>query len=176
MDTRPAIMEIRADEGHAASEQRKIVQGFSFLSRRDLSDFVPKGRQDSARGFNPWKRVHAKTRPEGAEDIRDRRIVWTISAYRKRRFYRPLRGGHRFNRHLGLKPQAQSFSPFGTRDRSELESNTPSLHHSITPSLHHSARQESSTSTRTRTITNRPVRLTEPPYALDSCRTWATRR
>ena len=162
VDTRPAIMETRADEGHAASEQRKIVQGFSFLSRWDLSDFVPKGRQDSARGFNLWKRVHAKTRPEGAEDIRDRGLVWTISAYRKRRFYRPLRGGHRFNRHLGLKPQAQSFSPFGTQDRGELESNIPLLQYS--------APQESRTSTKW------PVRLTEPPYALDSCRTWATRR
>ena len=133
VDTRPAIVESRADEGHAASEQRKVVQGFSSLSRRDLSDFVPKGLKDSARGFNPWRRVHAKTRPEGAEDIRDRRVVWTISAYRKRRFYRPLRGAHRFNRHLGLKPQAESFSPFGTQDHGELESNIPLLHYSTTP-------------------------------------------
>jgi hypothetical protein len=133
VDTHLAIIESRADEGHAASEQRKIVQGFSSLSRRDLSDVVPKGRQDSARGFNPWRRVHAKTRPEGAEDIRDRRVVWTISVYRKRRFYRTLRDGHRFNRHLGSKPQAESFSPFGTQDRGELESNTPILQYSITP-------------------------------------------
>jgi len=121
------IIESRADEGHAASQQRKIVHGFSSLSRSDLSDLVPKGLQDSARGFNPWKRVHAETRPEGAEGIRDRSVVWTISAYRKRRFYRPLRGGHRFNRHLGLKPQAQSFSPFGTQNRGDLQSNTPFL-------------------------------------------------
>jgi hypothetical protein len=163
VDTHLAIIESRADEGDAASEQRKIVQGFSSLSRRDLSDVVPKGRQDSARGFNPWRRVHAKTRSEGAEDIRDRRVVWTISVYRKRRFYRTLRGGHRFNRHLGLKPQAESFSPFRTQDRGELESNTPILHYSAPQEL------------RTRTSTKWPVRLTEP-HALDSCRTWATRR
>ena len=131
-------------------EQQNIGQVFSPLSRRDLSDFVPKGLEDSARGFNPWKHVRPKTRPEVAEDIRDRRFVWSKSAQPRHRCYRPLWGGPFFNWHLGLKPQAESFSPFGTQDLRELRSNTPVLHHS--------APQES----RTKTSTKEPVRLTEP--------------
>ena len=117
-----------------SKEHQNIAQAFSPLSLRDLSDFVPKGLQDSARAesFRPWKRVHAKTRPEGAEDIRDRRFVSSTSAHLGHRFYRPLRGGPFLNRHLGLKPQAESFSPFGTQDLRELDfeplySNTPLL-------------------------------------------------
>jgi hypothetical protein len=114
-----------ADEGPAPREQEGIAQEFSPLSRRDWSDFVPKGLQDSARAesFRPWKHAQAKTRPEGAADIRDRRFVWS-SAHLRHRFYRPLRGGPFFNRHPGLKPQAESFSPFGTQD---LRSDHPSI-------------------------------------------------
>ena len=148
MNTRSAMMANRVDEGPTAKEQKNKVQGLSRLSRRDLSDFVPKGLQDSARGFNPWKHVHAKPRPEGADDIRDRRFVWSTSAHLRHRFYHPLRGGPFFNRHLGLKPQAESFSPFGTQDLCELQSNSPVLHHS--------ALQDSRTRTKGR------VRLTEP--------------
>ena len=54
-------------------------------------------------------------RPEGAEDGNsDLPFVWSVSAYVKHRFYRPFRVGSFFNRHLGLKPQAESLSPFGT--------------------------------------------------------------
>jgi hypothetical protein len=140
-----------ADGNPAPKEQQNIAQGFSPLSRWDLSNFVPKGLKDSARGFNPWEHVHPKTRPEGAKDIRDRRFVWSTSAQPRHRFYRPLQGGPFFNRHLGLKPQAEPFSPFGTEDLRELQSNTPVLQHS--------ALQDSRTRTTTRT--KGPMRLTE---------------
>ena len=184
VNARSAMIANRADDGSAAKEHKNIVQGFSRLSRRDLSDFVPKGLQDSARGFNPWKHVHAKTRPEGAEDIRDRRFVWSTSAHLRHRFYRPLRGGPFFNRHLGLKPQAESFSPFGTQDFRELQSNIPELHHSAPqysrtacptkPKLYSAGRssrprkrgtlhnQDAGEVGRTSTRTKWPVRLTEP--------------
>ena len=100
MNARFAMMANGVDEGPAAKEQKNKAQGLSRLSRRDLSDFVPKGLEDSARAesFRPWKHVH-----------------------------RPLRGEPFFNRHLGLKPQAESFSPFGTQDHRELQPNNPTL-------------------------------------------------
>jgi adenosylcobinamide-phosphate synthase len=82
---------------------------------RDVSDFVPKGLQDSARGFNPWEYVHAATRPEGAEDICNPRFVRSISTHLEHRFYRPLWGGAFLNLYQGLKPLAESCSPFGTK-------------------------------------------------------------
>ena len=83
------------------------------LSRSELSDFVPKGLQDPARCFNPWKQVITTTRPEGAEDICERRSVWSTSVHLRHRFCRPFRAGVFLNQHLGLKPQAESFCPFG---------------------------------------------------------------
>jgi hypothetical protein len=35
-------------------------------------------------------------------------------------FYRPFRAGRFMNRHLGLKPQAESYSPFGTKSDTSL--------------------------------------------------------
>ena len=124
------VIGTQGDGNPAPKEQQNIAEGFSPLSWWDLSDFVPKGLKDAARGFNPWKHVHPKTRPEGAEDIRDRRFVWSKSAQPRHRCYRPLWGGPFFNWHLGLKPQAESFSPFGTEDLREVQSNTPVLQHS----------------------------------------------
>ena len=54
------------------------------------------------------------TRPERAEDICGPRFIWSTSVHLKHRFYRPFRAGAYFNRYLGLKPQAESSSPFGT--------------------------------------------------------------
>jgi hypothetical protein len=82
------------------------------LSRSELSDFVPKGLQDSARGFNPWKPVNLAPRPEGAEAIYKRRSVWSTSLHLRQRFCRPFRAGGFLNQHLGLKPQAESSCPF----------------------------------------------------------------
>jgi adenosylcobinamide-phosphate synthase len=81
----------------------------------DVSDFVPKGLQDSARGFNPWEHAHRATRPEGAEDILSRRLVWSISIPLRHRFYRPFRAVHFLVDNQGLKPLAESLSPFGTK-------------------------------------------------------------
>jgi adenosylcobinamide-phosphate synthase len=83
--------------------------------KRDLSDFVPKGLQDSASGFNAWEYVHAATRPEGAEDICNPRFVWSISTHLGHRFYRPLWGGAVLILYQGLKPLAESCSPLGTK-------------------------------------------------------------
>jgi hypothetical protein len=52
------------------------------------------------------------SRPEGAEEIYDRRSIWSPPTHQ---FYRPFRAGRFMNRHLGLKPQAESCSPFGTK-------------------------------------------------------------
>ena len=68
------------------------------------------------------------TRPERAEDICDPRFVWSTSVDLRHRLYRPFsffvpsarklrrtgRAGAYFNRYLGLKPQAETSSPFGT--------------------------------------------------------------
>jgi hypothetical protein len=39
------------------------------MERNTTYAVAPKGLKDSARGFNPWKRVNIATSPEGAEDI-----------------------------------------------------------------------------------------------------------
>ena len=55
-------------------------------------------------------------RPERAEDICCPRFVWSTSSLLRYRLYRPSRAGAYFNRYLGLKPQAESSSPFGTNE------------------------------------------------------------
>jgi len=52
------------------------------------------------------------TRPEGAKDIRSllRRSTHGLATT----LYRPFGAGHFFSGNLGLKPQAESFRPFGT--------------------------------------------------------------
>jgi hypothetical protein len=83
------------------------------MERNTTYAVAPKGLKDSARGFNPWKRVNIATSPEGAEDICEKRSVWSTSVQFRYRFYRPFRAGAFLNQHLGLKPQAKSFCPFG---------------------------------------------------------------
>jgi hypothetical protein len=60
------------------------------------------------------------SRPEGAEEIFDRRSIWSTPSRPMHRFYRPYRAGRFMNRHLGLKPQAESCSPFGTKTDTSL--------------------------------------------------------
>jgi len=87
------------------------------LAKSEVSDFVLKGLQGSARAesFRPWTCAQTTARPEGAEDIFNRRIRLAKTAYPSHRLYRALWGGALFYRHLGLKPQAESSSPFGTK-------------------------------------------------------------
>jgi hypothetical protein len=119
------------NKGGRASARAATMMKF----RASNSRLVPKGLQDSARGFNPWKQVNTATRPEGAEAICERRSVWSTSLHLRHRFYRPfstsnpavagcnsnkpvmndclVRAGFFLNQHLGLKPQAESSCPFG---------------------------------------------------------------
>jgi len=69
--------------------------------------FVPKGLQDSARGFNPGN-AQETTRPEWAAGSFDQRLVWLASYIPETPLLQPLRGGAVFYRHLGLEPQAES--------------------------------------------------------------------
>src|ERR1700751_4583847 len=87
------------------------------LAKRELSDFVPKGLQGSARAesFWPWTCAQTTASPERAEHIFNRRVRLAKTAYPSHRLYCPLWGGAFFYRHLGLKPQAESSSPFGTK-------------------------------------------------------------
>ena len=66
-------------------------------------------------GFQRQEDVHGTSRPEGAEDICDQRSIWSVPVRLTRQFYRPFGAGHCINRCLGLKPQAESYSPFGTK-------------------------------------------------------------
>jgi hypothetical protein len=79
----------------------------SILQTGITGVFVPKGRQDSARGFNPGN-AQKTTRPEGAADSFDQRLVWLVSYIPEAPVLPPLWGGAFFYRHLGLKPQAES--------------------------------------------------------------------
>jgi hypothetical protein len=80
--------------------------------------FVPKGLQDSAWGFNPRNMSTQRPRPEGAEDICDRRFIWSTPPHPNAPVLPPLRGGRFINLYLGLKPQGASCSPFGTKSYS----------------------------------------------------------
>jgi hypothetical protein len=115
-----------ADGTPAPTAQPRTAQGFS-PEHRSLTGrehrLVPKGLTDSGRGFNPWEDIHTTARSEGAKEVRDRWIEWSTSAYLKQRFCRPLRGGAFYDQHHGLKPLAESFSPFGTK-RSSILSTT----------------------------------------------------
>jgi hypothetical protein len=77
----------------------------------------PEGTIGLSPGFQPREYVHTMSRPEGAEDVYDRRSIWSTPPRPMHRFYRPFRAGRFMNRHLGLKPQAESCSPFGTQKR-----------------------------------------------------------
>jgi hypothetical protein len=69
---------------------------------------IPKGLQDSARGFNPWNAsTHAP--PEWAEE----RLHKRSDAMSRGNYVPPLQGGTLFLRHQGLKPLAESYHPFG---------------------------------------------------------------
>ena len=101
---------ITGSPGRTIAEPPRV----SLSPRKGLDlTLAPKGLKDSARGFNPWKRVNRAIRPEGAEDICERTSVWLASLHFRRRFYRPFRASFFLNQHLALKPQAQSFCPFG---------------------------------------------------------------
>jgi len=77
---------------------------------RDSWNFVPKGLQDSAWGFNPRKtsawRPALKGRQTNRPGFHAAPGRYTIT-------YRPFRAGGLLYRYLGLKPQAESYYPFG---------------------------------------------------------------
>ena len=62
-------------------------------------------------GFNPRCNVKEKPRPEGAADELLLNSYSDDSA--RMDLFRPFRAGRYFGMHLGLKPQAESFNPFG---------------------------------------------------------------
>ena len=52
---------------------------------------------------------------EGAEVVCDRRSIWSTPAHPAHQFYRPFGAGRSIAWHQGLKPLAESCSPFGTK-------------------------------------------------------------
>jgi hypothetical protein len=64
----------------------------SILQTSVTEVFVPKGLQDSARGFNPGN-AQETTRPEGAADSFDQHLVWLASYIPEAPLLPPLRGG-----------------------------------------------------------------------------------
>jgi hypothetical protein len=63
----------------------------------------------------------------------------------------PLGRARFLNRYLGLKPQAESFCPFGIPNLAVARCNSDLAQYSNTPALHHSAWPDSRTRTTTRT-------------------------
>ena len=74
--------------------------------------FVPKGRQDSARGFNPGNQSKKGPAPTGRKNDRDQGV--SSNEILEVFLFRPFRAGRDFDVLLGLKPQAESYRPFGT--------------------------------------------------------------
>jgi len=138
-----------------ASLARPTLSGWQDenLPRRDCTNFVPKGLKDSAWGLNPRCLLKGRPRPEGAaepvlhvcRDLPNEPLTTNI--------FRPFRAGRYLNVFPGLKPRAESLSPFGTNSVSRvaiLTANTPTLPRSAS----HNSRTR--TTTRTRTISKRP--------------------
>ena len=120
------------------------------------SIFVPRVRTLSRRDYRTQPGVltpgtdRKGTRPEGGG-----REAFSVLECRTRsstNFCRPCGAGPYCQCVLGLKPQAQSYSPFGTKN------SIRSKYLSTFSKPHHSVRKESRTTTRTRTRTKRLVR------------------
>ena len=81
------------------------------LSLRDLSDLVPKGRKDSAWGFNPRLSVPKVAPPERVVEsgFTDRAIKQSLGTHH----LPPLQGWSKIWSYPGLKPRAESCHPFG---------------------------------------------------------------
>jgi hypothetical protein len=60
------------------------------------------------------------TRPEGAAESCDKRLVWLASYLSQVPILPPLQGGRFLDRHQGLKPLAESLGPFGTKTRTPV--------------------------------------------------------
>ena len=74
---------------------------------------VPKGLKDSARGFNPRRRTGKATRPEvGGRQGSTHEECFRSSA---KPVFRPFGAVLDLGCSLGLKPQAEALSPFGTK-------------------------------------------------------------
>ena len=83
-----------------------------YWPRRGRGTLVPKGRKDSARGFNPWLSVQCAPALKGRKKICDQNMRrGTRRGFHI--FLPPLQGGLVFFRRQGLKPLAESCHPFG---------------------------------------------------------------
>jgi hypothetical protein len=95
----------------------RVSDGRGFCLRRHNNETnagkrdAPKGQKDSAWGFNPRYKSSPRTRPEGAADCAFQ--IWLDIGVRGPALP-PLQAGTFFYRYQGLKPLAESYSPFGT--------------------------------------------------------------
>ena len=91
-------------------DPKRTISSDSYRRLRGLWNFVPKGLQDSAWGFNPRKTSTERPAPKGRQTNRPG-FHSALSRYSI--VYRPFRAGCLLYRYLGLKPQAESYYPFG---------------------------------------------------------------
>ena len=81
----------------------------------------------AAWGFNP------RNTPTSRRALKGRKMFLVEGVFRKPRFYRHLRGGRSFYQYLGLKPQAESYYPFGTSPTVPIETINSLLSTKSTP-------------------------------------------
>jgi hypothetical protein len=83
---------------------------------RSMNNFGPPIRDYRTQPGVLTPGIRSKTiRPERAADSWDQRLVRLALYLSEEVILPPLQGGAFFYRHLGLKPQAKSYSPFGTK-------------------------------------------------------------
>jgi hypothetical protein len=136
----------------SACEEMICIEGDCIRQNRGAAG-APKGRKDSARGFNPGCNVLTGRALKGHQMELEWSNPRNISVRKEM-----VRSGATFRAHPfttdnpGLKPRAESYRLRGSPDLVVTtsirpcvntipllhHSITPSLHHSITPSLHHS--------------------------------------
>jgi hypothetical protein len=95
-------------------EASELMPGFVLRSRprpRGACRLYPEGMTGLSLGFQPQLSIKKWIRPEGARE-RDFALP-NVEPNLTRTACRPFRAGSRVGFILGLKPQAQSFYPFG---------------------------------------------------------------
>ena len=102
----------RSSVGLIAILTRALADKRSLKRLAEHSVSAPKGHCDSAWGFNPGCHLKTRTAPS-----KGRQICFEANGDKNKtsmpNIFRPFRAGRRLGVFLGLKPQAESFCPFG---------------------------------------------------------------
>jgi hypothetical protein len=155
-------LQFRDNAVHQDSSAPLLHEVVSILWTGINEDFCPEGPPASLRealragtiglslGFQPQVSIKYVPRPERAAEAFPR-VMGRRRTKNRTKNLAPLQGTSRVGAFLGLKPQAESYSPFGTKSsiQPKYTSTKSKPHH------HHSAPLDSTTRTRTKRLSGK---------------------